>query len=79
MEAKLVRDLAEYMLSMYFRSKRGMADAINVPYGVLLRVCSLSASARECRSVLDAILHYSVRNLIHLEMSMADYSASTRT
>lgn len=67
MEDNHVKGLMEYLLSTRFRTKRCMADAMDVPYRMLLRVFASTGSSNDCRSVLDAALRYAVRNRIHLE------------
>ena len=59
-ENMLMSILAEYILATRFRSKHALADALHVPYRILLKVCAENGNAQSTEIVTCRIMRYCV-------------------
>ena len=64
---QIAAHLANRLLQVRFRSKRRMADGLNVPYRILLMVCSGNGNKDNVICVTNSILRYCISHQIHLD------------
>ena len=64
MELKLTQHLAQYLLGHYFRSKREMAMALDIPYRVVLRLFNETHTPHDLENILYGILYFSMSRRI---------------
>ena len=67
METRLTAYLLEDFLHEHFTSKKEMAEHMDVPYRMLLRVFTMSCSKKDVRCIMDKVIQYCVENKIPLE------------
>ena len=66
MQNQLAAQLVQHIATTHFTSKRALADALCVPYRVLLNVSAGNASAQNIEIVTHRILRYCIEHNITL-------------
>lgn len=61
---RLTLHIVEYLLSSRFRSKKVLAEQLNIPYRALLRLCHGEQSARDVQGIMCGIAQYCLRERI---------------
>lgn len=73
MQEELVVYCAGHLLESVFQSKRAMADALNMPYRVLLKVCGGNGGSKDIVLVMSVIIRYCIRNRIHIDEILPEF------
>ena len=73
MQAELATYCARHLLNSGFQSKRAMANVLNMPYRVLLKVCGGNGSSKDIILVMSVIIRYCIRNRIHIDEILPEF------
>lgn len=66
-KAKVTAYLLENLLHEHFVTKKEMAEHLNIPYRMLLRVFSRSCSKKDLDCVMDKLVRHCMANEIELK------------
>lgn len=73
MEVKVTNHILKNMLRERFRSKKEMADTLDIQYRMLLRVFSSDCSRRDLSLVMDKVILYCVEHDVRMENALHSF------